>query len=173
MFTLALVSFASYRYCYLQFQTLSAFHGIERKTFDFTHIHSFLRKLLTTTATCVRHWVSKWLVSLIWSIHLVISTRKCIEKACRKLITYKLENRIPWLFTGFANIKDFPWLFKKFPDFSLTLKNCFSSHFSLAVATLLKIARKIHLAILTSQSNIFTWWLIESMPPKKIKSNIL
>ena len=26
-------------------------------------------------------------------------------------------------FPDFANIKDFPWLFKKFPDFSLTLKN--------------------------------------------------
>ena len=71
--------------------------NFERKTFDFTHIHSFLRKLLTTTATCVRHWVSKWLFSLISSIHLVISTRKWIEKVCRKLITYKLENGIPWL----------------------------------------------------------------------------
>ena len=28
MFTLALASFASHRYCYLQFQSLSAFYGI-------------------------------------------------------------------------------------------------------------------------------------------------
>ena len=38
-------------------------------------------------------------------------------------MNYKPDNRIPWLFTDFDNIKDFPWLFKKFPDFSLTLKN--------------------------------------------------
>ena len=42
-------------------------------------------------------------------------------------MNYKPENRIPRLFTDFDNIKDFPWLFKKFPDFSLTLKNV---HFS-------------------------------------------
>ena len=29
-------------------------------------------------------------------------------------MNYKPENRIPWLFTDFDNIKDFPWLF---PDF--------------------------------------------------------
>ena len=40
---------------------------------------------------------------------------------------YKLENRIPWLFTDFDNTKDFPWLcpdlekFSFFPDFSLTV----------------------------------------------------
>ena len=28
-----------------------------------------------------------------------------------ELMNYKLENRIPWLFTDFANIKNFPWLF--------------------------------------------------------------
>ena len=26
-------------------------------------------------------------------------------------MNYKPENRIPWLFTDFDNIKDFPWLF--------------------------------------------------------------
>ena len=36
-------------------------------------------------------------------------------------MNYKPENRIPWLLTDFDNINDFPWLFKKFPDFSLTL----------------------------------------------------
>ena len=51
------------------------------------------------------------------------SERKCISKSWRKLMNYKPENRIPWLFTDFDNSKDFPWLFKKFPDFSLTLKN--------------------------------------------------
>ena len=38
-------------------------------------------------------------------------------------MNYKPENRIPWQFTDFDNIRDFPWLFKKFPDFSPTLKN--------------------------------------------------
>ena len=38
-------------------------------------------------------------------------------------MNYKPENRIPWLLTDFDNINDFPWLLKKFPDFSLTLKN--------------------------------------------------
>ena len=154
MFTLALASFASYRYCYLQFQTLSTFYGILSTKHLTSHTHNtyksilffFLRKLLTTPNTCVRHRVSKWLVSLLWSIHLVIFTRKCIEKACRKLISYKLE--------------------MEFPDFSLTLKNLFFPHFSLTVATLLRIARKISLAILTWQSNIFTWRSIETMPQK-------
>ena len=35
----------------------------------------------------------------------------------------KPENRIPWLLTDFDNIKDFPWLLKKFFDFSLTFNN--------------------------------------------------
>ena len=26
-------------------------------------------------------------------------------------MNYKPENKIPWLFTDFDNIKDFPWLF--------------------------------------------------------------
>ena len=26
-------------------------------------------------------------------------------------MNYKMENRIPWLFTDFDNIKDLPWLF--------------------------------------------------------------
>ena len=42
-------------------------------------------------------------------------------------MNYRQENRIPWLFTDFDNIKDFPWLFPDlekfsfFPDFSLTV----------------------------------------------------
>jgi len=31
-------------------------------------------------------------------------------------MNYKPENGIPWLFTDFDNIYNFPWLFKKFPD---------------------------------------------------------
>ena len=53
----------------------------------------------------------------------IFSERKCISKSWRKLMNNKPENRIPWLLTDFDNIKDFPWLLKKFPDFSLTLKN--------------------------------------------------
>ena len=75
------------------------------------------------TNTSVRRWVSNWSVSLLCWIHSVFLRRKCIEKSCRKLISCKPENGIPWLFTDFANIKDFPGLLKKFPDFSLTFKN--------------------------------------------------
>ena len=50
-------------------------------------------------------------------------------------MNYKKENRIPWLFTDFDDIKDFPWLF---PD----LEKCsFSLDFSLTVATLNKHRR--------------------------------
>ena len=52
----------------------------------------------------------------------IFSERKCISRSWRKLMNYKPEKRIPWLFTDFDNIKDFPWLCKKFPDFSLTLE---------------------------------------------------
>ena len=37
-------------------------------------------------------------------------------------MNHKPENRIPLLFTDFDNMKDFPWLFKKFPDFSNDLE---------------------------------------------------
>ena len=91
----------------------------ERKAFDFTNksipfcFFVFQRKPLTTTTTCVRHRVLNSSGSLLYSIHFLFSRRKCIEKSCRKLISYKPEHGIPWLFTDFANII----------DFSLTLKN--------------------------------------------------
>ena len=44
----------------------------------------------------------------------------------RKLMNYKPENRIPSLFTDFDNIKDLTWLFKKFPDVSLTVATLIS-----------------------------------------------
>ena len=34
-----------------------------------------------------------------------------------------LHQQSPWLFADFDEIKEFLWLFTKFPDFSLTLKN--------------------------------------------------
>ena len=43
------------------------------------------------------------------------SERKCISKSWRKLMNYKPENRIPWLFTDFDNSKDFPWNSPTFP----------------------------------------------------------
>ena len=62
-------------------------------------------------------WKCQWmLLLLLCSTLFIFSERKCISKSWRKLMNY---NRIPWLFTDFDNIKDFPWLFKKFPDFSL------------------------------------------------------
>ena len=66
---------------------------------------------------------SNWSLCLLCSILFIFSERKCISKPWRKLMNYKPENRIPLLLTDFDNIKDFPWLLKKFPDFSLTLKN--------------------------------------------------
>ena len=36
-------------------------------------------------------------------------------------MNYKPENRIPWLFTDFDNIKDFPWLFPYLENFSFSL----------------------------------------------------
>lgn len=90
------------------------------------------------TTTYVRRWVSNWSVSLLCRTHLVFLRRKCIEKSCRKLISCKPENGIPWLFTDFANNKDFHWLFKKFLDYSLTLK-IFRT--SLTVATLYSVEK--------------------------------
>ena len=49
-------------------------------------------------------------------------------------MNYKLENRIPRLFTDFENTKDFPWLFPDlverpfFPDFSLTVTTLILKH---------------------------------------------
>ena len=52
-------------------------------------------------------------------------------------MNYKPEKRIPWLFTDFDNIKDFPWLFKKIPWLFPNLeKFSFFPDFSLTVATL-------------------------------------
>ena len=74
--------------------------------------------------------MSNWLLCLLCSILFVFSKRKCISKSWRKLMNYKPENWIPWLFTDFDNIKDFPWLFP-YPE-----KFSFFPHFSLTMATL-------------------------------------
>ena len=67
----------------------------------------------------------------------IFSERKCISRSWRKLINYKPQKRIPWLFTDFDNIKDFPWLFKKIPWLFPNLeKFSFFPDFSLTVATL-------------------------------------
>ena len=71
--------------------------------------------------------VSNWSLFLPCTILFVFSERKCISKSWRKVMNYKPENRIPWLFTDLDNIKDFPWLFKKFPDFSLTMATLITS----------------------------------------------
>ena len=87
-------------------------------------IQNEITKPLTgTTTTCVRYRVSKWSLYLLCSVRFIFSERKCISKSWGKLLNYKPENRIHWLFTDFDNIKDFPWLFKTFPDFS-DLEKC-------------------------------------------------
>ena len=120
MFPFAFVFLAAHRHFSLQFQTFSAFRGKRKKEFGRNHSQ---RKPLTTTTTCIRRKVSNWSLCLLCSMLFIFSERKCISKPWRKLMNNKPENRIPWLLTDFDNIKDFPWLLKKFPDFSLTLKN--------------------------------------------------
>ena len=119
MFKFALVFLAAHRHFSLQFQTFSAFRGKRKKEFGRNHSQ---RKPLTTTTTCIRRKVLNWSLCLLCSMLFIFSERKCISKPWRKLMNNKPENRIPWLLTDFDNIKDFPWLLKKFPDFSLTLK---------------------------------------------------
>ena len=120
MFPFAFVFFAAHRHFSLQFQTFSAFRGKRKKEFGRNHSQ---RKPLTTTTTCIRRKVLHWSLCLLCSMLLIFSERKCISKPWRKLMNNKPENRIPWLLTDFDNIKDFPWLLKKFFDFSLTLNN--------------------------------------------------
>ena len=65
----------------------------------------------------VRRTVSNWLLCLPCSILFIFSKRKCISKSWRKLMNYKPENRIPWPFTHFDDIQDFPWLFPDLEKF--------------------------------------------------------
>ena len=95
MFTLALASFASYRYCYLQFQTLSTFYGILSTKHLTSHTHTqyksilffFLRKLLTTPNTshvsgieCQNDWFPCF-EAYIWSFSQENVLRKCAENS--------------------------------------------------------------------------------------------
>ena len=136
MFTFALGFFAGHQYFSLYFQPLSAFRRKRKKEFGRKRPEG---KTLITTTTCVRRTpcrVSNWSLSLLCSIVFIFSERKCISKSWGKLMNYKPDNRIPSLFTDFDNIKDFPWLFKKFTDFSLTLnKFSFFPDFSLTLKT--------------------------------------
>ena len=109
------------------FHPISGFHGKRKKEFGIKHLQ---RKPLTTTTTCVRCRVPNWLLCLLCNILFFFSKRKCISKSWRKLMNYTPENRIPWLFTDFENIKDFPWLFPYLEEFSFFLD------FSLTMATL-------------------------------------
>ena len=124
MFTFALAFFAGHQYFSLHFQPLTAIRRKRKKEFGRKHSE---RKPLTSTTTCVRHRVSNWSLCLLCSTVFIFSERKFISKSWGKLMNYKPENRILWLFIDFDNIKDFPWLFPDlekfsfFPDFSLTV----------------------------------------------------
>ena len=124
MFTFALAFFAGHQYFSLHFQPLSAIPRKRKKEFGRKHSEG---KPLTSTTTCVRRRVSNWSLCLLRSTVFIFSERIFISKSWGKLMNYKLENRIPWPFTDFDNIKDFPWLFPDlekfslFPDFSLTV----------------------------------------------------
>ena len=136
-----LLSSVSISFCFLR--------DFEPKAFDFTNksillFIFFSASMARASASLVSYWTHvcvqassvKLIGFLLCSVHLVW---KCIEKSCRKPISYKPEDGIPWLFTDFSIIKDFLWLFKRFPDFSLTLKKfSFLPDFYLTVATLWK-----------------------------------
>ena len=109
MFTFTLAFFVGHRYFSVNFQPLSTFRGKRKKEFGRKHSQ---RKSLTITTACVRRRVSNWSLCLLWSILFNFSERKCISKSQRKLMNYKPENRIPWLFTDFDKFRfslTFPW----------------------------------------------------------------
>ena len=121
MFTFALALFAGHRYFSLHVQPLSAFRGERKKKFGRKHSQ---RKPLTTTTTCVKRRVSNWSLCLLWNILFIFSERKCISKSWRKLMNYKPENRIPWLFPDLEKVSFFP-------DFCLTVATLdFLQHFT-------------------------------------------
>ena len=127
MFTFALALFAGHRYFLFIFKLFLLFAERGRRNMEES---SSQQKPLTTITKCVRRRVSNWSLCLLCSILIIFFKRKCISKSWRRLMNYKPENRIPWPFTEFDSNKDFPRLFKKFPDFSPTLKNfCFSLTF--------------------------------------------
>ena len=80
-------------------------------------IQNEITKPLTgTTSTCVRYRVSKWSLYLVCSILFIFSERKCISKSWGKLLNYKPENGIHWLFTDLTISK----IFRDFSKHSLT-----------------------------------------------------
>ena len=120
MFTLVLASFASHRYCYIQFQPLCAFYGI----LSAKHLTSlsqtnpfwfffFSASVARASASLVSSWthsvfrrrVSNWSVSLLCSTHLVW---RCIKKYKRNSLTFH------WLCQYQSFSLTFPWAWKIF-----------------------------------------------------------
>ena len=98
MFTLPLASFASHRYCYLQFQSLSAFYGIwSAKHFTLLTNPRFFFYETNDQNYYMCQALSVELIGFLalYRIHLVSLRRKCIEKLCRRLISFKPESGIP------------------------------------------------------------------------------
>ena len=154
MFTFALAFFAGHQYYFSLFSTCLCFSRKEEEGICNKHSQ---QKPLTTTTTCVRRRVSNWSLCLLCSILFIFSKRKCISKSWRKLMNYKPENRIPWLFTDFDNIKDFSWLFLYVEKFS------FFPNFSLTVATL--IYQKLNKKLLTRSSSKSTMVFLRIIAP--------
>ena len=116
MFTFALAFFAGHQYFSLHFQPLTAIHRKRKKEFGRKRSEG---KPLTSTTTCVRRSVSNWSLCLLCSTLFTFSERIFISKSWGKHMNYKpKKNRIPWLFSNFDNIKDFPWLFPDLEKFS-------------------------------------------------------
>ena len=76
-------------------------------------------------------------------------------------MNYKPENRIPWLFTDFDNIKDFPWLFPDLKKFS------FFPHFSLTVAALV-LVMDITITVYNNFNYYKSWFAVEPSVSEEI-----
>ena len=106
MFTFTLAFFAGCQYFSLHFQPLSTFRARGRRNLE----ESIQNK---------NHWPQllhvsgvKCQIDHFACFAAYFSTFLKENASWRKLMNYKLENRIPWLFTNFDNIKDFPWHLK-------------------------------------------------------------
>ena len=104
MFTFALAFFFRPSIFFSSFSTIHLFRGKRKKEFGRKHSQ---RKPLTTTTTWLAQSIK--LIALLTLQHTFhLFQRQFISKSGRKLMNYKLENRIPWLFTDFDKFSFFP-----------------------------------------------------------------
>ena len=138
MLTLGWASFASHLYSYLHFQSLP---------FWFFFSASVARASASLEGSWTHFCVQSSSVKLIGFLALQYAFslfQKKMHWKIGKLISYKPENWIPWLFTDFANIKDFPW---RFPDCGIPNQVLNYSHICAltTVPTSLKVLIEVNL----------------------------